>query len=85
MSTLIIRHVPESDPLRFQVLEPDGDPTPPVEVPAAAGYAVEGRPTSDLMAELRWYLEDFLEYPFHPETEPSRSGDWHRQRRSRRA
>jgi len=69
MSTLIVRHCPESNPPRFQVLEPDGDATPPTELPPAAGYPVEGRPTSDLMADLRWYLEDFLEYPFHPETE----------------
>ncbi len=69
MSTLTIRHLPETHPPRFQALNLDGNATTPVEVRPAAGYPVEGRPDSDLMAELRWYLEDFLEYPFHPETE----------------
>ena len=61
MSKLILRHVPESDPPQFQVLEPDGQPTPPIESPSATGYPVDGRPDSELMAELRWYLESFLE------------------------
>ncbi len=30
---------------------------------------MEGRPNSNLMEELRWYLEKFLEYPFPPETD----------------
>ena len=30
---------------------------------------MEGRPNSDLMRELRWYLEEFLDYPFPPETD----------------
>jgi len=30
---------------------------------------VEGHPNSPLMRELRWYLEQFLDYPFHPETD----------------
>jgi hypothetical protein len=31
-------------------------------------FPVQGR-TGGLLAELRWYLEDFLEYPFSPDTE----------------
>jgi hypothetical protein len=60
---LIIRHLP--DPDRFQ-LDLDGRVTAPVDVPPAAGYPIEGRPNDDLMSELRWYLEDFLEYRFRP-------------------
>ena len=41
----------------------------PVTVPSPYTWPVEGRPTSNLMAELQWYLEQFLEYPFPPETE----------------
>jgi len=41
----------------------------PVEVAPPFGFPVEGRPNSHLMRELRWYLEDFLDYPFPPETE----------------
>jgi hypothetical protein len=69
MHTLTIRHVPGTSPPGFQLLRlPDGRATPPREVPDAAGFAVEGRPDG-LLAELRWYLEDFLEYPFSPYTE----------------
>src|SRR5947209_533106 len=35
----------------------------------SGGYPVEGRPDSDLMRELRGYLESFLNYPFPPETD----------------
>jgi hypothetical protein len=41
----------------------------PVKVPSPYAWAVEGRPKSSLMAELQWYLEQFLGYPFPPETE----------------
>ena len=37
-------------------------------VPARC-FPVENRPNSDLMSELQWYLESFLDYPFPPETE----------------
>jgi hypothetical protein len=30
-------------------------------------FPVEGQPNSNLMRELRWYLEHFLDYPFEPE------------------
>jgi tetratricopeptide (TPR) repeat protein len=30
---------------------------------------VTGRSNSNLLSELRWYQEDFLDYPFHPETD----------------
>jgi tetratricopeptide (TPR) repeat protein len=69
MSILILRHIPRSAPSFFQVSRADGKATEPRPVPPAGGFPVEGRPASDLSAELRWYLEDFLGYPFSPETE----------------
>ena len=70
MSTLTIRHVGDSDPPQFQVLRPDLKSTKdPATVKSPVGFPVEGRPDSDLIRELRWYLETFLEYPFPPETE----------------
>ena len=47
----------------------DGRSTDTVAIPSPVGFPVEGRPHSDLMRELRWYLETFLDYPFPPETE----------------
>ena len=70
MSTLTVRHVADSDPARFHVLRHDGKSTKdPATVLSPIGFPVEGRPDGDLMRELRWYLEQFLGYPFHPETE----------------
>jgi tetratricopeptide (TPR) repeat protein len=40
----------------------------PVEVPPPRGYPVEGQGQHDLMHELRWYLETYLDYPFEPWT-----------------
>ncbi|NQT16378.1 MAG: CHAT domain-containing protein [Planctomycetes bacterium] len=70
MKTLIIRHVDRSDPAQFQVVRlADGKSIGPVCVPSPVGFPVEGRPQSDLIRELRWYLESFLGYPFPPETD----------------
>lgn len=67
---LRVRHDPNSDPPQFEVEDPDsGRRTPKAAVPSPAGFPVEGRPASDLLAELRWYLETFLDYPFPPETD----------------
>ena len=70
-TTLVIRHLEDTDPPRFEVERLSADPkrTKPTTVPSPAGFPVEGRPDSDLLQELRWYLEDFLTYPFPPETE----------------
>ncbi|MBL8232569.1 MAG: tetratricopeptide repeat protein [Bryobacterales bacterium] len=46
----------------------DAKPTTPVEIPSPYEFPVANRPNSNLMAELRWYLESFLDYPYHPET-----------------
>jgi hypothetical protein len=37
-------------------------------VPNPVGFPVEGRPNTLLLPGLRWYLEEFLDYPFDPET-----------------
>jgi hypothetical protein len=46
----------------------DGTTRPAAEIPSPVTFPVEGRKNA-LLAELRWYLERFLEYPFSPETE----------------
>jgi hypothetical protein len=51
-TTLMIRHIPESDPASFQVVRlRDGKTTEPVSSPSPHGFAVEGRPNSDLMRD----------------------------------
>jgi hypothetical protein len=68
MNTLIIRHVAKSEPAQFQVVrQRDGKSTDPTRVASPFGFPVEGRPESDLIRELNWYLETFLDYPFEPE------------------
>ena len=69
MNTLIIRHLEDSDPPKFEVVREDGKHSEAVTVAPPVGFPVEGRPESDLMRELPWYLEDFLEYPFSPNTD----------------
>jgi len=69
MKTLIIRHLKGSDPPKFEVERQGGKHSEAVTVAPPVGFPVEGRPDSDLMRELPWYLEDFLEYPYHPRTD----------------
>ena len=70
MSILRIEHIANEDEARFQVVRvKDNKRAPGVVVKPPVGYPVEGRPNSDLVQELRWYLEKFLDYPFSPETE----------------
>ena len=73
MNTLVIRHVEGSDPPRFRLLRlSDGRQAgPAVPVVSPVGFPVEGRPNTDLLGDLRWYLEEFLDYPFEPEVEHS--------------
>jgi tetratricopeptide (TPR) repeat protein len=67
--TLAIEHVEGSSPPAFQLTRlSDGKSAEPVSIVPPYGFPVEGQPTSDLMRELRWYLEQFLDYPFHPQT-----------------
>ncbi len=64
--TLIIRH---SGELEFLVTRPDGKISSPVTLTPPDAVQVEGRPNSNLLQDLRWYLEKFLDYPFHPNTQ----------------
>ncbi|MHB9107040.1 MAG: tetratricopeptide repeat protein [Armatimonadota bacterium] len=67
-TTLQIRHIPGSDPPQFTVVRlSDGRSGEASTIPSPADVLVAG--TSNLPAELQWYLESFLEYPFPPETE----------------
>jgi tetratricopeptide (TPR) repeat protein len=69
-TSLVVRHLPDTDPPQFQVQRlPDGKTTPPAPVPSPLGFPVPGRPDSHLLRELQWYLEAFLDYPFDPETD----------------
>jgi tetratricopeptide (TPR) repeat protein len=69
MAVLRVHHVAGSEPARFQLERADGKKLPEAVVPSPVGFPVEGRPHSDLVRELGWYLETFLDYPFSPETE----------------
>ena len=62
--------MPESDPPKFQVERAeDNETSEPTQVVSPFGFPVKGRPNSDLVRELRWYLEAFLIYPFPPNTD----------------
>jgi len=77
----IVRHIPDHSAWRFEVLRDGGRGVAPVEVVSPIGFPVSGRPSSDLIRELAWYLETFLDYPFPPRTEQAEQvvealGDW---------
>src|SRR5271157_1171173 len=66
---LAIEHVESSSPAAFKLTRlEDGKSLSPVAIGSPYEFPVQGRPASPLMRELRWYLEQFLDYPFHPET-----------------
>jgi hypothetical protein len=67
--TLAILHVEGSSPPAFTLIRlPEGEPAAPVPIGSPYEFPVEGHPNSNLMGELRWYLEGFLDFPFPPET-----------------
>lgn len=69
-TTLVIQHQPaRADTFMVSRVTPDYKASDPVRVSSPYSAKVEGRPDSNLMEELRWYLEDFLSYPFSPETD----------------
>ncbi len=69
-TTLVIRHLPGSNPATFQLVRlRDDKKSRPVAPSSPVGFPVEGRPNTDLMRELQWYFEAFLDYPFPPETD----------------
>jgi len=64
---LVIRHAGGES---FSVIRlSDGKSTDAVTVGSPVGFPVKDRPQSGMLRELRWYLEDFLDYPFSPGTE----------------
>ena len=70
LPALAIEHVEGSSPAAFKLTRlEDGKSLSPVAIGSPYEFPVEGRPNSPLMRELRWYLEQFLDYPFHPETD----------------
>ncbi|HRD68438.1 MAG TPA: hypothetical protein PKY50_20115 [Candidatus Competibacter sp.] len=70
MPTLIVRQVEASGPPHFQVVRlKDGKTTVPVAIVSPASTPVKDLPNSNLSVELRWYLEEFLDYPFPPVTD----------------
>ena len=70
LPALAIEHVESSSPAAFNLTRlEDSKSLSPVAIGSPYEFPVEGRPNSPLMRELRWYLEQFLDYPFHPETD----------------
>ncbi|MEI2741524.1 MAG: tetratricopeptide repeat protein [Candidatus Competibacter sp.] len=70
MATLIIRQVETSNPPQFSVMRlKDGKTTPPAPIVSPVSMPVKDLPDTSLSAGLRWYLEDFLDYPFPPVTD----------------
>jgi hypothetical protein len=69
-TTLTILHVTDSTPAAFQVIRASNEKDAYLALPPSpVGFPVEGRPGRDLMQELQWYLETFLNYPYPPETD----------------
>ena len=70
-TTLIIRHLGDQNgaPQFTVVRGKDGKLADTIPLTPPEATIVEGRPNSDLMLDLRWYLEHFLDYPFEPNTQ----------------
>ncbi len=71
MRTLIVQHVPKSKRPAFTVIRCDpSDTTPDVaKITPPEEFGTKELPGSHLRRELRWYLEQFLDYPFPPNTD----------------
>src|ERR1039458_4492554 len=68
VATLAIAHVENSSPPAFTLTRlSDGKSAAPVEIASPYQFTVESQPNSNLMDQLRWYLEHFLDCPFDPE------------------
>jgi hypothetical protein len=66
---LAITHIANSLPPAFVLTRhPETKSAGAVPIPSPYEFPLEGQPNSNLMHELRWYLEHFLDYPFPPET-----------------
>jgi hypothetical protein len=68
MGTVTIQHVENSKPPSFTVSSDLGRVSKPVKVPSPYEWTIAGSGDASLMAELRWYLEDYHQYPKHPNT-----------------
>ena len=69
IAELSIEHMGESAPATFKLTRlSDGKSLMPVAISSPYQFPVENQLNSNLMRELRWCLEHFLDYPFHPET-----------------
>lgn len=69
MGRLSISQVPGTKPAQFIARNRDTDQSaPPAAVPSPYSWLVPGAGDDKLMAQLRWYLETFLSYPFEPYT-----------------
>src|ERR1039457_7504715 len=67
-ATLAIAHVETSSPPAFILTRlSDGKSAAPVTISSPYQFPVESQPNPNLMDQLRWYLEHFLDYPFDPE------------------
>jgi hypothetical protein len=67
-ATLAIEHVDNSSPPAFTLTRyPNTKSAAPVPIASPYEFPVEGQSGANLMHELRWYLERFLDYPFDPE------------------
>jgi tetratricopeptide (TPR) repeat protein len=70
MHQLIVRHIPDKAEAEFAIVRAtDGKAGGNSIVPSPADFPVEGSPGEFLGVGLRWYLEDFLDYPFPPRTD----------------
>ena len=66
MHTLMIKHLRD---LEFDLVRlSDTKSAPTATLVSPYGFPIEGRPHTELMADLRWYLEKFLVNPFDPDT-----------------
>src|SRR5262252_4358972 len=85
MHQLLVRHLSDKGAARFAVVRgSDQRSASAVTLIAPSEFAVEGNPGEHLAGGLRWYLEEFLDYPFPPRTERAERirlalGAWGRQ------
>ena len=69
--SLIIQHIGQGDlHPNFRVMRhSDNKYSSDIEIESPYRFLVKDRPNDNLMSQLRWYLEEFLTYPFSPRTE----------------
>jgi hypothetical protein len=66
---LAIVHEEDSAPPKFVLSRlSSGKALSPVSILSPYEFGLGGQPFPNLRRDLRWYLEEFLDYPFHPET-----------------